>query len=452
MLVLPNAFAGSAGTGIYNFLKVNPGARGAAVGSANTFITPQSFYVNPAVLPWIGTKQLSIEQLSYLADSNYSLATYTQPLDKFRTLGFSLGYLGVGGLTKTVIDTSRDGYSEQGSFKYMDALASVGYGDRISTYFSYGVSLKAVQESIDDKTSSGVMLSAGGLFTSYRKDLRWGFGFVNLGPQVKGYNLPTGAYLGFSNIINNSLEWTGEAVTYTDQITDINTGFEYNIKKAVFLRGGYRHPLKDNDLGGQTANSFSGGLGIIFRNLEFDYAWVPYGDLGNTHRLAVTIKFETSPQGREENSGAVGESAVLKQKIANTYAIDKSKNIAVAEFSGKNVPQSDASIVADFLRKELVNTNRVAVVEKANMDKILAESAFQQSGCSTSECAVQMGKVLNVKNMILGTLSKLGSVYYVVVSNVDVESGKIIAAYSGQTSSINKLDSVCKAMAVKIVE
>jgi len=238
-----------------------------------------------------GKNELSIEQLSYLSESNYSLATYSLMLDKFRALGFSLGYLGVGGLTKTVVDSSRAGYEEQGSLKYYDAVANIGYGDRISPVFSYGISLRAVQESIDDKTSSGVMMSIGGLFNSYRKDIRWGFGVANIGPQVKGFDLPSGVYLGFADVVNKSLEWTGEAVSYTDQSTELCTGFEYNIKKTVFLRAGYRYPLKDSDLGDQSVPNVSGGFGVNIKSLSFDYAWVPYGDLGDTHRIAITVKF-----------------------------------------------------------------------------------------------------------------------------------------------------------------
>jgi hypothetical protein len=45
------------------------------------------------------------------------------------------------------------------------------------------------------------------------------------------------------------------------------------------------------------------------------------------------------------------------------------------------------------------------------MEKILAESSFQQTGCTSSECAVQIGKILNVKHMIVGSLSKLMDTY-----------------------------------------
>jgi len=43
------------------------------------------------------------------------------------------------------------------------------------------------------------------------------------------------------------------------------------------------------------------------------------------------------------------------------------------------VSASDAAMVTDMIRNTMVNKGRFNVVEKANMDRILAEQAFQQS-------------------------------------------------------------------------
>jgi len=59
------------------------------------------------------------------------------------------------------------------------------------------------------------------------------------------------------------------------------------------------------------------------------------------------------------------------------------------------------------------------------MDKILKEQSFQQTGCTDSECAVQIGRLLNMDYMITGTLVKLGSSYFITVSIIDVETSRI---------------------------
>ena len=134
-----------------------------------------------------------------------------------------------------------------------------------------------------------------------------------------------------------------------------------------------------------------------------------------------------------------------------TPKISGGMNIAVSEFTGKNVSQADASIVSDFLRTELVNTGAFNVMDRNNMDTILAEQKFQASGCTEQECAVKIGKILNVREMIVGSLSKLLDTYYITVNVVDVETGKIITSMDSSAKSSTELREACREIAKKLV-
>jgi len=101
-------------------------------------------------------------------------------------------------------------------------------------------------------------------------------------------------------------------------------------------------------------------------------------------------------------------------------------NIAVADFDAQNVSQSEAAVVSDFLRADLVKIGKYRVVDRQNMALILAEQGFQQTGCTTSECAVEMGKILNVERIIVGKVSKLFGLYYIIADMIDVETGEIL--------------------------
>lgn len=109
-------------------------------------------------------------------------------------------------------------------------------------------------------------------------------------------------------------------------------------------------------------------------------------------------------------------------------AAQEIENIAVTEFEARNVSQMDALTISDLLRTELVRTNLFNVVERKNMEKLLSEQKFQISGCTTQECAVQMGRILGVRKIVIGSLNKLAGVYYIQANIVDVETGRIIAA------------------------
>jgi TolB-like protein len=103
--------------------------------------------------------------------------------------------------------------------------------------------------------------------------------------------------------------------------------------------------------------------------------------------------------------------------------------MAVFDFkAGGGLSVSDASVAADWLRVALVNARRFRVIERQSMDRILAEQAFQQTGCTNQECAVKLGKVLNVSHIVLGTISRFMTSFVVSVRVVRVESGEIIYA------------------------
>jgi len=77
------------------------------------------------------------------------------------------------------------------------------------------------------------------------------------------------------------------------------------------------------------------------------------------------------------------------------------------DLTAEGVSQSNASIVADWLRGALVTTGAYTVVERSAMQKILSEQAFQNTGCTSSECAVKLGKDLNVQKMVVGSFGKI---------------------------------------------
>jgi len=151
------------------------------------------------------------------------------------------------------------------------------------------------------------------------------------------------------------------------------------------------------------------------------------------------------------NEGLLSPS--VTEKIERTIIRNEDiVNIAVAEFVGKNVSQADASITADFFRTELVQTEMFNVIEKASMDKILAEAAFQQTGCTSSERAVLIGQILNVQQMIVGSLSKLMDRYFITINLVDVKTGKILASYDQKAITAIEIKDACKLLAQKLLQ
>ena len=125
-------------------------------------------------------------------------------------------------------------------------------------------------------------------------------------------------------------------------------------------------------------------------------------------------------------------------------------NVAVSDLSAEGVSQSDASIIADWLRGALVSTGTYTVVERSAMQKILSEQAFQQTGCTSQECAVKLGKVLNVQRMVVGSFGKFIDSYVLNVRVVDIESGQVVYSDSANGSTTKEVEANIKALAQRL--
>jgi TolB-like protein len=145
-------------------------------------------------------------------------------------------------------------------------------------------------------------------------------------------------------------------------------------------------------------------------------------------------------------------SACLSLIIHNLAFILASErlNIAVAEFEARNVSQMDAVSISDFLRTELVKSEVFNVIDRNNMQRILVEQRFQQTGCTTQECAVKMGQVLNVQRIIIGTLLKFGAKWYVNADMIDVESAKIISSEKVEANAQEELVELMEVLAATL--
>jgi len=112
--------------------------------------------------------------------------------------------------------------------------------------------------------------------------------------------------------------------------------------------------------------------------------------------------------------------------------VERLETVAVLDLIGNGVSNIEAELLTNRFSTTLAQTNKLQLVERKEMDNILEEQDFQNSGCTDASCAVEIGKMLNVKYMIGGSIGKLGSTYTIDIKMFSVESGKIAKA-AGQT-------------------
>lgn len=80
--------------------------------------------------------------------------------------------------------------------------------------------------------------------------------------------------------------------------------------------------------------------------------------------------------------------------------------------------------LSDSVRNVIVKSGRFKVMDRANMDRILKEQAFQMTGSVLKERAVEAGQFLGVGKIIIGSIGIVGKTYFISLSLVNIESGE----------------------------
>ena len=101
-------------------------------------------------------------------------------------------------------------------------------------------------------------------------------------------------------------------------------------------------------------------------------------------------------------------------------------NIAIMDLQGQSVSEPDAISLTNRIRAELYNSGLFTIVERETIEDVLAEQGLQQSGCTSSECIVELGRLLNVQRMVAGSVDKLGNLYTIHLRMIDVQSGEVL--------------------------
>lgn len=111
--------------------------------------------------------------------------------------------------------------------------------------------------------------------------------------------------------------------------------------------------------------------------------------------------------------------------LASMVLAQERLNIAVVDLDPQGVPDSENKIISDRLRSDLFNTNKFHILEREKMEEILDEQGFQSTGCTSTECAVEIGKIVGVNRIVAGSIGKIGSLYTLNIRLIDVETGRV---------------------------
>ncbi len=315
------------GTTAANFLQLRVGARAMAMGGAFVGLADDvsALYWNPAgITSGRGVRSFYQHSQLYAGLKHQSLGL-TYALNPQNHMGLLVNYLDYGRMEQTTLE------SPDGTNQYFDAASmAIGltYARQLTNRVSFGVTAKYIQERIWLEVARGYAFDIATLYNIKERGIRIGMNLSNLGPEMgigdaphlkfyrrqpddypgspqpesqlstRTFPLPLAFSLGLGvDIIGPAAFHQDEAqrLTTSFSITDgydspfrVNMGLEYAWHETLSLRGGYY-------LGYDTEN-YALGFGLnIFKyakiNLQLDYAWMNYGDLGSINTWGLEFKF-----------------------------------------------------------------------------------------------------------------------------------------------------------------
>jgi hypothetical protein len=101
--------------------------------------------------------------------------------------------------------------------------------------------------------------------------------------------------------------------------------------------------------------------------------------------------------------------------------------VAILNFQGKGVSQDVADICLDSLSNTLANVPHLTLIERKQIEGVLAEQKFQASALTDEATSVQIGRLLNASKVITCAIGRLGTTTVLTARVLDVETAKVLA-------------------------
>ena len=288
LLVL--AASGSRAAETASFLNIGVGGRALGMGGAYTALADDAnaLYWNPAGLSRLEKREFSASHAEMFESTRLDFLAYAHPTAQ-GTFAAGLTYLSQGKIE------GRDGLGRPtAGYDASDAALSLGYARKLDET-DLGASFKYVRSHIGSTEAQGVAADFGA------KRALGGFivgaALRNLGPGLKFQDqrndLPLRLAMGAAYKFVGGHAAAAELVNGPRGAgTDGSLGGEYQAFKSLYLRAGYTTQTAiSGGSGFDVARGLTLGLGLRNETWSLDYAVLPSGELGRSHRFSLGARF-----------------------------------------------------------------------------------------------------------------------------------------------------------------
>lgn len=294
-----------AGISTAQFLKIGVGGRATAMGDAFIAIANDvsALYWNPAGLTQFSENQVMFAHNQWVVDINHDFIGAVYHLDDENTFGVSLTSLSMDEM-KVTTEYAPFGTGEY--FGFSDLAIALSYSKKMTDQFSFGGTVRYVEESLDKLKMRGIMIDLGTYYWTGLGSTRFAVTVTNFGNDLapdgevvlvgnrtnsewQSFSPPTMFRIGFAlepyendeHRVTTSIQLNHP----NDNSENVSLGVEYVWNKMFFARGGYKINVDEQDF------SFGAGVNIpvSIANVSVDYAYANFTRLGSAHRFSITL-------------------------------------------------------------------------------------------------------------------------------------------------------------------
>jgi len=309
--VFPNLGGQRTGTSAAQFLKIGVGARALGMGEAYVAVSndAEALYWNPAGISQFNRNAAFFSHIQWLVDIQLEYVGAVYHLNSANSIGAAITYLHTDDMMET---TELQPFGTGRYFGFSDFLLSLTYARNMTTKFSFGLSVKFMQETIAELTMRSVMFDLGTYYKTGWKSTRFAVAVTNFGSEMspsgsfsfqdlsgemveqssfQSFSPPTMFRIGIAGeLIDNEVHRLTSSIQLNhpnDNKENINVGVEYWWNNRLALRAGYKTA--------RVEENYSLGFGVHFpiaiADFLMDYAYTNFGRLGYVNRFSIQLQF-----------------------------------------------------------------------------------------------------------------------------------------------------------------
>lgn len=294
-----------AGISTAQFLKIGVGGRATAMGDAFVAVSNDvsALYWNPAGIVQTQKNQAIFSHNEWLVDIKHEFFGAIYHLTENDAVGVAFTALHMEDM-KVTTEFMPFGTGEY--FSFGDLAFAVTYGRKMTDQFSFGGTVRYIEETLDVLKMRGFMIDLGTYYWTGLGSTRFAVTITNFGGELRpegkvklvdgteksdwqSFSPPTMFRIGFAmepfqdeiNRVTASIQLNHP----NDNSENVSTGVEYSWREIVLLRAGYKINADEQ--------VFSVGIGINvptpFAEITVDYSYSNFERLGSAHRFSLIL-------------------------------------------------------------------------------------------------------------------------------------------------------------------